>query len=365
MLSEENIHEPVLFLEVMECFRQGEIQQKESSTESLTKTVLPRQEKNYRFYLDCTLGAGGHSEGLLTEHEDVFLIGIDRDRTALERCRLRLMRFSDRMLLFHGNFHDLLSLVHQFLTVLATDYGILKHQERLQFHGILVDLGLSSDQLNDPQRGFSFQKTGPLDMRMNQKDSKTAAELVNQLSFPALRSLFVRAGVGRASNELAQEVFKHRPLATTTDLALLCEKVIPKYKRGYKHSRNASGVQQSFTRASSHHPATVPFQALRIAINEEFEALESFLGCVTDMLIPGGRLAVICFHSIEDRMVTRAMRLWTRGVVDEPRGLPSRSKNHFSLGKLLTKAAITPREDEIKTNPRARSARMRVFEKAN
>ena len=287
--------------------------------------------------LDCTLGMGGHSELLLQANPHIKIFGIDRDATALEQAQKRLAPYTGRVTLSQGSFSDCESLVGD---------------RAGTFTGVLADLGISSVQLDDPDRGFSFMNNGPLDMRMNQLQPLSAAVVVNEYSVKALERAFKKGGLGSESRALAFAIERNRPIADTKTLAALIEKTLLPIMR--RRQAKADGQKR-------HHPATVAFQAIRIEVNDELGVLERFLEAAPRLLADHGRMAIICFHSLEDRAVARAMRKWERGE-DVPRGLRA-AHNPTTLGKLLTKHAVTPSEQEILENPRARSARLRVFER--
>ena len=288
-------------------------------------------------FLDGTLGGGGHSYALLEQNRGILLVGFDRDKAAIDRTSKRLETFAGRFFLQHGSFGDLEEMLVEVGCNASSAFG----QTGFQFSGILLDLGISSDQLDDLDRGFSF-KSGPLDMRMDQEQKRSASTVVNEYSFAALRRVFLRGDLGSKSSSLARKIVDARPIETNKELADICQSVL---------GRNDS--------KPGRHPATIAFQAIRIEVNTEFEELERFLEQVPNYLVPGGRLAIISFHSLEDKMAARFMRDWSR----EKRPLPELAQADVpAMGRLLTKSAITPSEQEKESNPRARSARMRIFE---
>lgn len=274
-------------------------------------------------FLDCTLGGGGHTRALLEANTSNRVVAADRDGSAVVRGSSSLAHFGDRITIMQASFSEL---VNQ-----------LQHEK---FHAVLADLGISSDQLADG-RGFSFEDSGELDMRMDERQKLCAGDLVNNLSEQELFVLFKQGGVGREARALARRIIKIRPIKSTAELTTLVRSVVPKQKRT--------------------DPATIAFQALRMAVNHEREELVKLLDIVPSLVIPGGRLVAISFHSIEDQLVTKAMRGWQQPE-SEPAlwgGPPSTVK---SLGTLLTRKAVVPSQAEIDQNPRSRSARMRVFE---
>ncbi len=260
-------------------------------------------------YLDATVGGGGHSRLILDQAADVWLTAIDQDDWAIAAAKATLQQRGDRVQFWQGNFAD--------------------YQPSAQlFDGIIADLGVSSAQFDIPERGFSFRHEAPLDMRMDQRQTLTAAEIINHWDEVKLADIFYRYGEERLSRRIARQIVAKRPLHTTTALA---ETIYYSVPRQYRHGRI--------------HPATRVFQALRIAVNHELERLEQFLAQAPDWLVPGGRLCVISFHSLEDRIVKHAFK-------DHP---------HLSV---ITKKPIGARPDELERNPRARSAKLRVAERS-
>ena len=281
--------------------------------------------------VDATLGSAGHARALLDRlGEHGRLVGIDRDRHALERAAQMRDR---RLTLVAGNFADLDSILDCL--------GI----ERVD--GVLFDLGLSSDQLDDPERGFSFRADGPLDMRLDpdEENAPTAAQLVNQLAERDLAALIWRHGEERWARRIAQRIVANRPLARTGELADLVAGAIPK------------GAWPKDI-----HPATRTFQALRIEVNGELTSLERGLGAAIDRLTTGGRVAVISFHSLEDRIVKRRFREEARDCICPPE-TPTCTCGHHRRLRLLTRQPVRPAPEEITANARSRSARLRAAER--
>ena len=281
-------------------------------------------------YIDGTIGAGGHSFGILeASSPDGQVLGIDLDPTALELVQDRLAEFGDRVHLRHGSYTD--------MAVFA---------EELDWEtadGLLLDLGLSSMILEDAKRGFSFRLDGPLDMRFDPTQSTTAADLVNGLLEGELADLIHRYGEEPRARRVARAIVEARPLHTTQELAELITRVV---KRGRRKI----------------HPATRTFQALRIAVNDELTALEVGLDQAIDLIAPGGRIAVISFHSLEDRLVKRK---YLRESVDCicPPDLIVCTCDHRARLQVITKRPLRPEKSELEANPRARSARLRVAER--
>lgn len=282
------------------------------------------------FYIDGTVGDGGHSERMLEADAGVAVLGIDRDHLTLERTARRLAAFGPRFQTFHGNFSE----IDAALAAVAQTAA----------DGILLDLGLSSRQLDDPERGFGFRAGGPLDMRMHAGVGPSAADLVATLDERALADIFWRYGEEKASRRIARAIVTDRaaaPFTTTRALADLVARIV----------RRHGGT----------HPATRVFQALRIAVNRELEHLETFLARVLDWLRPAGRLVVIAYHSLEDRMVKQAMRSWVPRCTCPP-ALPRCMCGATARVKILTKKAVAPTREEIADNRRARSAHLRAVE---
>ncbi len=280
-------------------------------------------------FIDGTLGAGGHATALLdATAPDGVLLGFDRDPAALAYATERLARFGDRFTPVSGSYGD--------MAVVAPGRGFAS------VDGILLDLGLSSRQLDDAGRGFSFLKEGPLDMRFDPHSGETAADLINNASTEELADIFRRYGEEQQSRRIARLIVAHRPLSTTTELAGLIAREI-----GGRHGR------------PGRHPATKVFQALRIAVNDELGEVERGLRAALGLLRPGGRLAVISFHSLEDRLVKQFFRQASRDCVCPPRQ-PICTCGARAVLKPVTRKAIQAPPEEIAANPRSRSARLRV-----
>lgn len=273
-------------------------------------------------YIDCTLGLGGHASALLQRNPGAELIGLDRDERSLQVARERLRDFADRIQIFHSDF--------RFLPELEVDFSRVK--------GVLVDLGISSFQLDDPERGFSFNQEGPLDMRMDQRAKTTAARILEKYSEPRLAQVFFEYGELRQSRKLARAIVskrKIRKFESTTQLFQIVEEVC--------HWRAQKGKS---------HPAARVFQALRIEINQELQDLGDFLREIADRLPAGGRIAFISFHSLEDRIVKHTLT-----------DLASDGEGRSPTLKILTKKPVTPSAPEVEANFRSRSAKLRAAEK--
>lgn len=280
-------------------------------------------------YVDGTVGAGGHARGILqASSPDGRLLAFDRDPKALAFARAQLASFGARVTFVHASYAAMGSLApaHGFEAV----------------DGVLMDLGLSSRQLDNAERGFSFRFDAPLDMRFDQTQGRTAADLINNLSEPELADIIWRYGEERQSRRIARAVVSARPLQTTKQLADL-----------------VAGLTRGHRRI---HPATQVFQALRIAVNDELGALETGLTAALDLLKEGGRVAVISFHSLEDRFVKQTFRRLSRECICPPRQ-PVCTCNHQATVRPVTRKAIKASPAEIERNPRSRSARLRVAEK--
>jgi len=283
-------------------------------------------------YVDGTIGGGGHAEAILrASGPDGWLLGCDRDGAAVEAAVSRLRELVGRYEVRRGNFADLSMWV-----------------ERRTCDGVLLDLGVSSAQLDQAERGFSFQQDGPLDMRMDDRQTPTAADLVNTAAEQELARMFWELGEERAGRRVARALVRERdraPIRTTGQLAGLIERWLP--RRGHKL-----------------HPATRVFQALRMTVNDELGSLQRGLPAAWSLLKPGGRLAIITFHSIEARMVKRFGQELSRGYrVMGDRDLPEFRQACPPELRLVTRRPLEASAAEVAANPRARSAQLRVFEK--
>ncbi|HLO32904.1 MAG TPA: 16S rRNA (cytosine(1402)-N(4))-methyltransferase RsmH [Anaerolineales bacterium] len=281
-------------------------------------------------YVDGTLGAGGHARGILeASAPDGQLLGLDVDPQALALARKNLAPYEERIHLAQASYVSL-----------ATQLGQLQWDA---VDGIVLDLGASSMQFDTPERGFSFMHDAPLDMRFGPHVPQTAADLVNQLSERELADLIYHYGEERDSRKIARAIVKARPLHTTRELVAVIEAVAPR-------------------RGDRVHPATRTFQALRIAVNEELASIGEVLPQAVAALSSGGRLAVISFHSLEDRIVKDFFRTQSRDLVNPPYEQLYEVERQATL-KEVNRKPILPSEDEIKNNPRARSAKLRIAEK--
>lgn len=295
---------------------------------AIIETLAPKSGGKY---IDATLGGGGHAQGILeASSPDGLLLGLDTDPRALAVVRERLERFAQRMILVHSNFRHL--------------DEIARRYEFDAVDGILLDLGISSYHLDDPDKGFSFQRDGPLDMRMDPTTGPTAADIVNTLDYQALADILYQYGEERQSRRIARAIVAARPIYTTAELA----NVISRATGGRRNARI--------------HPATRSFQALRIYVNDELGALEETLPQALQLLRPGGILAVISFHSLEDRIVKHFFRRESRDCICPPEILICQCGHKAQITELYRKGRI-PSPEEIASNPRSRSARLRAARK--
>jgi 16S rRNA (cytosine1402-N4)-methyltransferase len=288
-------------------------------------------------HVDATLGGGGHAERILTASDpDGRLLGLDADGAAIARVRARLgQRFGDRLRLRQANFRE--------LSTVAPDEGFAG------IDGCLFDLGLSSFQLADAERGFGFRTDGALDMRFDTSRGVPASELIATLDPAELTALFRRYGEEPFAGRIARVIVETRratPISTADALAALIARVTPSRARGRRRV----------------HPATRVFQALRIAVNEELDALEAGLAAALDLLRPGGRLVVLSYHSLEDRIVKRFLQAERRGCICPPEA-PVCVCGHEPRLRLLSPKGLVPSAAEVTANPRARSARLRAAER--
>ena len=282
-----------------------------------------------RIIIDATLGGGGHTKALLELGAKV--IGIDCDEEAIEWNQRNLGEFSDHVKFIHGNFKDLSSL--------------LEEENIKKVDGIIADIGVSSRQFDNPQRGFSFAKSGPLDMRMDQRNQLNAGIIVNTQSEKELADIFFFYGGERAGRKIAKAIVREREkrsFKTTLDLADFIGKIVP--------------------RAGKIHPATRSFQALRIAVNSELNALKAFLEQSTERLSSNGKLAVVTFHSLEARIVKQFFKERSQEFIDFPNWVKPKRNPQYCL-KRVTKKPVRASQEELKINRRARSAELRVVEK--
>lgn len=285
-------------------------------------------------YLDGTLGGGGHSEQIVKRLTTGRLIAIDRDQRALQRAGARLAPYRDRITFVHGNFRD----IDRILSQLGMD----------KVDGMLFDLGVSSPQLDETERGFSYMTDAPLDMRMDETEPFTAGDIVNTWDQDRLKRILYDFGEERYAPRIAEAIVRYRaekPIETTLELVEIIRSAMP-----------ASALREK------QHPAKRSFQAIRIAVNDELEAISQMMETAADRLRIGGRLAVISFHSLEDRIVKNAIAAREKGCTC-PREFPVCVCGFQQTLKSVTRKPIVPDKEELAENPRARSAKLRVAER--
>ena len=333
-------------------------QQSQAHTPVLLREVIDwLQPQQGGLFIDCTLGLGGHAQALLDASPDVFVIGIDRDDEALALARERLKIFENRFRAVHANFEDATAVLGE----LAGQPGFQ------QVRGFLADLGVSSLQLDQSERGFSFASEAALDMRMDRSAGQTAADLVNNLAEAELADLIFDYSGERGSRKIARAIVRERqrePITSTDRLSAIVVRALRIPGRWRIH------------------PATRTFQALRIAVNDELNALRRLIPDAISALAPGGRIAIISFHSLEDRVVKQSfLRESGRCICDSRTAMPFTQKRPKTATgedgekilcercrarervRILTRKPVGPGEDEVNRNPRSRSARLRVAEK--
>jgi 16S rRNA (cytosine1402-N4)-methyltransferase len=329
----------------------GQVRTAIGSTQTYPHVSVMRDEliaqlapKSGGLYVDLTTGAGGHLEAILeASSPDGRCIGIDRDSEALDIARARLTRFAHRVTLLHGNADDVTDLIDR---TLGSRWA--------QVDGVILDAGVSSMQLDQPVRGFSFRQNGPLDMRMDRSQGMTAADIVNGLTEADLAALIDQFGEERYARRVAAAIVSRRAsraFTTTGELADVIARAIPTVRK----SKGSRGLPEAI------HPATRTFQAIRIAVNRELDALRRALLAAIDLTAPGGRIVVIAFHSLEDRIVKQVFAR-AAGKCTCPHGLPVCACGATATVRNMTPRPLVPSEAEIAANPRSRSARMRSVE---
>ena len=300
----------------------------------LDEVVAGLQPRPGGRFIDCTIGLGGHAAAILERiSPSGRLLGIDADPNAIKISKDRFSNYGEAVTLVNDNFVNLDAICKEYL-----------------FHpvdGILFDLGVSSLQLDTAERGFSFHLDAPLDMRFSPEQGLTASDIVNRFSEQELAKLIERYGEERHSRRIARYIAQNRPITTTAELAQLVEQ-----------------ASVASSRRSRIHPATRTFMALRIAVNSELQNLELALKQTPDLLRPGGRLTVISYHSLEDRIVKQFMRYAASSCVCPPGTIICRC-GHVPTLKLISRKVIKPASLEIESNPRSRSARLRIAERLN
>lgn len=299
------------------------------------ETIEGLNIKEDGIYVDCTLGGAGHSKKILERLSDKGkLIAFDQDLVAIENAKKELEQYKDKVILIHNNFSQLENELNR-LSINEVD-------------GIVFDLGVSSPQLDEAERGFSYQYDAPLDMRMDQTNSLKAYDVVNEWPYEDLVRIFFHYGEEKFSKQVARLIEKRRneqPIETTYELVEIIKDAIP-----------------AFARRKGGHPAKRIFQAIRIAVNDELNVFEDALHQAARVLSIGGRIAVITFHSLEDRICKQSMKRWSTSP-NIPKEIPILPENLTPPFKLITKKPITPSEEELEQNRRSRSAKLRIAEK--
>ncbi|GIO26058.1 16S rRNA (cytosine(1402)-N(4))-methyltransferase RsmH [Ornithinibacillus bavariensis] len=301
------------------------------------ESITGLQIKPNGTYVDCTLGGGGHSEKIVSHlDQDGLLIAFDQDADAINAANERLLQYQDRILFIHNNFRN--------LTEELDKHSISK------VDGILFDLGVSSPQLDRGDRGFSYQHDAKLDMRMNQEQELTAHEIVNDWSYNQLVSIFFQYGEEKFSKQIARKIEEHRKIKaieTTFELVDIIKEGIP-----------------AAARRKGGHPAKRIFQAIRIAVNDELNAFNDALHQAARLVDMNGRIAVITFHSLEDRICKQAFKKWSTPK-ETPRNLPIIPKEYEAPFKMVSKKPIVAGNEELEENRRSRTAKLRIVEKVN
>jgi 16S rRNA (cytosine1402-N4)-methyltransferase len=301
------------------------------------ESVKGLQIKPNGTYIDCTLGGGGHSEKIVSKlNQDGLLIAFDQDIDALDAAKERLSQYEDRILFIHNNFRNLADELDQH-SISNVD-------------GILFDLGVSSPQLDRGERGFSYQHDAKLDMRMNQEQELTAYDIVNDWSYNQLVSIFFKYGEEKFSKQIARKIEEHRKtksIETTFELVDIIKEGIP-----------------AAARRKGGHPAKRIFQAIRIAVNDELNAFNDALHQAAQVINVNGRIAVITFHSLEDRICKQAFKKWSTPK-ETPRNLPIIPKEYEAPFNMISRKPIVAGNEELEENRRSRSAKLRIVEKVN
>ena len=278
--------------------------------------------------IDCTMGYGGHSSMILESNPNIKLIGIDQDQTAIDFSTKRLEKFAPRVEIRKGRFSKVIK-------------EILQEYDAKDIKGVLADIGVSSLQLDQKERGFSYE-SDTLDMRMDKDAALDAASVVNNYSQEELETILREYGELRNYKQVAAKIVQNRPFTSAKELA---EKLKPFLPRGKKI-----------------HPATLLMQAIRIEVNDELGELRELLQSIEDARLPHAKVAIISFHSLEDRIVKQTFARWAKSCICPPEAFRCECGNNHNLGKIITRKPITAKDDELKANVRSRSAKMRVFE---
>jgi len=299
-------HVPVLYREVIETF---------SDIES-------------GIIIDCTMGYGGHSSMILQNNPNIKLIAIDQDQTAIDFSTKRLSEFGDRVSIRKGRFSNIIK-------------EILDEVDPSEIKGVLADIGVSSLQLDKKDRGFSYE-SDTLDMRMDKDAPLSASDVVNNYTEDELQTLILEYGELRNYKKIASKIVQHRPFSSAKELSETLKSELPRGKKI--------------------HPATLLMQAIRIEVNDELGELKSLLQSLKEARLPDAKIAIISFHSLEDRIVKQEFAQWRKSCICPPEAFRCECGNNHQLGKILTKKPIMAKDDELKENIRSRSAKMRVFQ---
>jgi 16S rRNA (cytosine1402-N4)-methyltransferase len=278
--------------------------------------------------IDCTMGYGGHSSLILENNQNIKLIAIDQDQTAIDFSTKRLEKYGDRVEIRKGRFSNVIQ-------------EILKEYNKEDIKGVLADIGVSSLQLDQKERGFSYESDN-LDMRMDKDAPLSASNVVNEYSQNDLEMILREYGEMRNYKKLASVIMQNRPFHSAKELS---EKLNPYLPKGKKI-----------------HPATLLMQAIRIEVNDELGELKNLLQALEDARLPDAKVAIISFHSLEDRIVKQTFTAWAKSCICPPQAMRCECGNNHNLGKILTKKPLTAQNDELKSNARSRSAKLRVFQ---
>lgn len=295
----------------------------------LSQTLEALNIKQNGIYVDGTVGGGGHSIEILKKASGIKLIAIDRDKEALNAAKKRLSNYENQIVFIHDNYKNIPDILNEL---------------NLKADGILLDLGVSSYQIDNNARGFSFKHDAELDMRMNQSQNFSAKNVVNEWSEEELFKIISTYGEEKFAYKISKEIVKNRPVNTTTELANIIDKALPLYK-----GRDLNSTLQRV------------FQAIRIEVNDELEGLNNLILKLPSVMNNSGRIAIISFHSLEDRIVKQAFKELSRECICPP-SLPICVCNHKSKGKTITNKPIIATNEEIKENSRSTSAKLRIFE---
>ena len=299
-------HIPVLYREVVAAF------------ENIEEGII----------IDCTMGYGGHSSMILEANPGVKLIAIDQDQTAIDFSRKRLEKYGDRVEIRKGRFSQVIK-------------DILREVNPHEIKGLLADIGVSSLQLDQKERGFSYESDN-LDMRMDKGATLSASNVVNEYAKSELEKILLEYGELRNYKKIAAEIVNNRPFTSAKELSDKLKHLMPRGKKI--------------------HPATLLMQAIRIEVNDELGELKSLLQSIEEAGLPKAKIAIISFHSLEDRIVKKVFSKWSKSCICPPEAMRCTCGNNHQLGKVLTKKPIMAQADELKENTRSRSAKMRVFQ---